>query len=231
MRLFPFVICLFLGTTCGALSAEVQVVPIPPGTGHDLPEEMDPGVQPPPAQVPPPEAPEEQSTDTTDADDTPAPPDLEALFAQLKSAKSAPARAKIAHQIQVQWSRSESPTIDLLMLRAHTAMENKDPALALDLLDAVVRFKPDFVAGWNRRAAAYFLAGDLGKAIVDVERSLALEPRHWGALAGLAAIQQGLGDNVAALATYRKILEIYPELDKALEAVKALEAKTAGREV
>lgn len=198
-------------------------MPVPPGVGEDVPDEMDPAVKPPPAPIPP--------ADSLTKSDPGAEekPDLDTLFQQLAEAKSAPMRAKIAQQIQIEWSRSNSPTIDLLMARAHTAMKNKAPGLALDLLDAVVRFKPDYAAGWNRRAAAYFLTGDIGKALVDVERALAIEPRHWGALAGLAAIQQGLGESEAALATYGRILEIYPEMEKATEALKALTAKTEGR--
>ncbi|WP_162901670.1 tetratricopeptide repeat protein [Breoghania sp. L-A4] len=212
-----------MASSSGALSAEAQVVPVPPGVGEGIPDEMDPAVKPPPAPITP-------SGETDGADDAAqAPPDLDTLFKKLADAKSASARARVVHQIQVEWSRSESPTIDLLMARAHSAIQNKAPGLALDLLDAVVRFKPDFVAGWNRRAAAYFLSGDIGKALVDVERALALEPRHWGALAGLAAIQQSLGDDKAALATYERILEIYPEMDKAEEARKKLSAKTEGR--
>lgn len=234
MRLFLFVICLLAGSASGSLAADVQVVPVPPGVGDDVPDVMDPPVTPPPAQVPPINPPSESESAGSDADSTgtgkaKAEPDLDTLFKMLASAQSEGARAQLARQIQIEWSRSESPTIDLLMVRAHTAIQNKAPALALDLLDAVVRFKPDYVAGWNRRAAAYFLSGDLGKALIDVERALALEPRHWGALAGLGAIQQSLGEDEAALATYKRILEIYPEMDKATEAVKALSAKTEGR--
>ncbi len=229
MRLFLFAICLCAGSSLvmasssGALSAEAQVVPVPPGVGEGIPDEMDPAVTPPVAPATPSEKPDEAG-EAADAR-----PDLDSLFKKLSDAKSDAARARIAHQIQVEWSRSESPTVDLLMARAHSAIQNKAPGLALDLLDAVVRFKPDFVAGWNRRAAAYFLSGDIGKALVDVERALALEPRHWGALAGLAAIQQSLGEDEAALATYERILEIYPGMEKAVEAQKTLTAKTEGR--
>lgn len=249
MRLFPFVICLISGSLSSAALAgatrpadhnhdgyravtvgDVQVVPVPPGVGDDVPEGMDPAVKPPPAQVPPAAAEGEEApadSDKTTADD--AADRLDKLFAQLAEAKSERARERVAMMIQVEWASSGSPTVDLLMLRAHTAMQNKDPALALDLLDGVVRFKPDFAAGWNRRAAASFMTGNYGKALVDLERTLALEPRHWGALTGLAAIQQSLGDEKAALATYKRILEIYPDMEKATEAVETLTAKTAGR--
>ena len=89
-------------------------------------------------------------------------------------------------------------------------------------------FRPDYAAGWNRRAAAYFMAGDLGKAVVDIERTLALEPRHWGALAGLAAIQKATDEDGAALLTYERILEIYPHEEKAEKAVEELRKSTGG---
>lgn len=207
-----------------------QVVPQPPGTGNDVPEEMDPGVEPPPAPAVPPVA-EDPSEEGKAVEEADAELDLDTLFKQLAEAKSDAQRKRLATTIQVRWSRSESPTIDLLMLRARAAMQNKAPGLALDLLDAVVRYKPDFIAGWNRRAAANFLAGDLGKALVDVERTLALEPRHWGALAGLAAIQQAVGRETEAIATYRKILDIYPGMEQAAKGIERLEEKTRGRDL
>lgn len=188
-----------------------------------------------PGEMPPDEPPQAAQPDTpgdeTAKAERPKEPDLDTLFEMLKSEDSEQARTRTAHRIQVTWLRSGSATVDLLMARASKALEGKEPELALDLLDAVVRFKPDYAAGWNRRAAAHFMAGHYGKALVDIERTLAIEPRHWGALAGLAAIQQATDEDGAALATYEKILEIYPHQEKAEEAAEELRKKTGGKEL
>ncbi|WP_321501464.1 tetratricopeptide repeat protein [Breoghania sp.] len=180
-----------------------------------------------PGEVPPPpraDAPQEGDG----AAEKDARPDLDTLFSMLRQEDSDKARAGAAHSIQMLWLRSGSATVDLLMTRAAKAISVKKPALALDLLDAVVRYKPDYAAGWNRRAAAHFMAGDMGKALVDIERTLALEPRHWGALAGLAAIQQATDDDAGALRTYERILEIYPHQEKAEKAAEDLRKRTGG---
>ncbi|MDJ0932453.1 tetratricopeptide repeat protein [Breoghania sp.] len=188
-----------------------------------------------PDEVPLPEAGSQAEGGDTAKDNAktakPQEPDLDALFSMLREEDGSQARAQTAHRIQMRWIRSGSATVDLLMARAAAALAAKKPELALDLLDAVVRFKPDYVAGWNRRAAAHFMAGHLGKALVDIERTLALEPRHWGALAGLAAIQQATDKDTAALATYERILEIYPHQEKAEKAVEELRKSTGGVEL
>lgn len=206
--------------------AQAQI--LPPETDDPQlfePVPLDPDAPAPPA--PPAEAPAAGET----ADAKPAKPDLDTLFDSLRTATGERARARIAQQIQLMWARSGSDTVDLLMSRAGSALEKKEPQLALDLLDAVVRFKPDYAAGWNRRAAANFMAGHLGRAVVDIERTLALEPRHWGALTGLATIQKALDDEPGALATFERILSIYPEQEKAAKAAEDLRKKTGGNEI
>ncbi|WP_321344797.1 tetratricopeptide repeat protein [Breoghania sp.] len=225
------------GSLQGAIATPVQMnvpdltpqVPDIPDLREEEPPEfeespLDPGEVPPPPQVDAPDVDDGEAVEEA----KPAKPDLDTLFTMLKEEDSDKARAGTAHSIQMLWLRSGSATVDLLMARAAKAISAKETALALDLLDAVVRYKPDYAAGWNRRAAAYFMAGDMGKALVDIERTLALEPRHWGALAGLAAIQQATDDDVGALRTYERILEIYPHQEKAEKAAEELRKRTGG---
>ena len=66
---------------------------------------------------------------------------------------------------------------------AGNAMKDKKHAQALDMLDQVIVLKPEFAEGWNRRATLYFNMKEYGKSIADIEQTLTLEPRHFGALA------------------------------------------------
>lgn len=154
--------------------------------------------------------------------------ELEALFSSLSKADSDASAGRIARKIQMIWLESGSDTADLLMARAGRALKGGDLPLALDLLDTVVTLEPDFAEGWNRRATVFYMQRDFGHSLVDIERTLALEPRHWGALSGLAIIQRRLGQEQRALATFKRAVEINPGLKDAKEAIDALEKAAEG---
>jgi len=90
--------------------------------------------------------------------------------------------------------QTPSDTAALLIMRAKAAMDAQQMDVALKLLDAVVKLRPDYVEGWNRRATLYYLKNDYAHSLEDIEQVLVREPRHFGALAGLGMIMQGLGD-------------------------------------
>lgn len=114
------------------------------------------------------------------------------------------------------------------MAWAATAMRSKNYAKAEDLLDQVVVLNPEFAEGWNRRATLYFTKLDYSRSLADIEKTLALEPRHFGALSGLAVIMQRLNRNQDALKAWYRVLEIYPANKAAQDAVIALEEELAG---
>lgn len=154
--------------------------------------------------------------------------ELDALFADLAGVTSEDQAKPIVSRIQRIWSTSGSATVDLLMSRAASAMKGKNLPLALDLLDVVVRLAPDYAEGWNRRATVNYLREDFGRAMVDIERVLAIEPRHWGAMSGLGIILRRIGRDDEALATFRQVLKIHPISENARKAVDDLAAKEAG---
>lgn len=200
-----------------------------------------PGVLPPeslPDDVVPPSV-DDLDAPTTDAEppDEPGPAipgpldtadELTTLFARLVDAGTAEKARPVIARIQVLWLHSGSATVDLLMARAGAAMKAQDYALALDLMDMVVRLAPEFAEGWNRRATVHYLREDFGRSLVDIERVLALEPRHWGAISGLGIILRRLGRERAALAAFEEVLRIHPASENARKAVKELAARTAG---
>lgn len=153
---------------------------------------------------------------------------LDELFAALKSANEVDAPV-IESDIWRIWSRSGSAAMDLLLERGEKAVEQGDYEVALDHLTALTDHAPDFAEGWNQRAVAYFNMGRFGQAVADLQRTLALNPRHFGALVGFAAILEAMDRSDQALEVYRAALAIHPHLDGVDEAVKRLEAKVAGQ--
>ncbi|MEH7827558.1 tetratricopeptide repeat protein [Gemmobacter denitrificans] len=156
--------------------------------------------------------------------------DLDRLFFDLQGADRAEAR-RIADDIERIWSRSGSAAMDLLLERGNAALEQGEITEAIDHLTALTDHAPDFAEGWNARALAYFHAGRTGPAIADLQRVLALNPRHFGALAGFGAILETIDRPAQALEVYRAALAIHPHLDGIEDAVKRLEAKVAGQEI
>jgi len=156
---------------------------------------------------------------------------LDSLYADLAGSEDSSARSRVSGEIRRIWMDSGSDTVDLLMARAGLAIQAKDHNLALDLLDVVVVLKPSFAEGWNRRATVHYMKDDFRKSLVDIERTLALEPRHWGALSGLGIIQRRLGFEGDALSTFRRALEIHPGLENAINAIEALEEAAEGEPV
>lgn len=153
---------------------------------------------------------------------------LDALFAELQSAPP-PRAAEIEAEIWRLWSQSGSPSADFLLQRGQAAMAAGDLTAAIEHLTALTDHAPGFAEGWNARATAYFQTGQWGPSLADIRRTLALNPRHFGALMGLGMIFEGLGQPERALDAYRAALSIHPQLGAAAEAVLRLEAATGGQ--
>ena len=156
---------------------------------------------------------------------------LDRLYARLREAPDEKRAAGIARNIQRELMNSGSPTIALLMTQAAAAVEAKDLPVALDLLDAVVRLKPGYAEGWNRRATVYFMLDDYGKSLADLERALALEPRNWEAIGGLASILSALDEKEGARAACAQALEIYPLQPRIKKSCDELDSEADGEDI
>src|ERR1700729_319607 len=156
---------------------------------------------------------------------------LDFLFGALKAAPDEASARHVEARIWALWMQTPSDTAALLMMRAKAAMDAQQMDVALKLLDAVIKLRPDYVEGWNRRATLYYLQNDYTHSLEDIEQVLIREPRHFGALAGLGMIMQDIGDEKRALDAFRKALAVNPYLDKVPELVKTLSEKVEGRDI
>src|SRR3954449_5205239 len=156
---------------------------------------------------------------------------LDFLFGALKAAPDEASAKHVEARIWALWMQTPSDTAALLMARAKAAMDAKQMEVALKLLDAVVKLRPEYVEAWNRRATLFYLKNDYTHSLEDIEQVLSREPRHFGALAGLGMIMQDLGDDRRALDAFRKALAINPHLERVPDLVKALTEKVDGRDI
>ena len=153
---------------------------------------------------------------------------LDALFAELAD-PDAPMWERAEQDIWREWSKSGSVSMDLLLQRGRMAMSDGDFSSAIDHLTALIDHAPGFAEGYNARATAYYNAGQFGPSLSDIRRTLALNPRHFGALSGLGMILEELEKPDDALFAYDAARAIHPHQPGVLEAIKRLRSQLDGQ--
>lgn len=167
-------------------------------------------------------------------DNAPAASDFEAddklssLFEALRRERDTTKARGISQEIIAELGESGSATVDLLMQWATTAIGQKRNAAALDFLDQATLLQPDFAEAWNRRAGLHYAMGDTRKSMADIHQVLQRQPRHFGAIAGMAAILADRGQDELALKAWQRYLDIYPADRDAQQAAIKLSEKLAG---
>jgi tetratricopeptide (TPR) repeat protein len=158
-------------------------------------------------------------------------PALPALFAQLRAAPSAEAAGPIEERIWRLWTISGVDEIDQLMAVGLNAMAGREADLALAVFDEMVKRAPDFAEGWNKRATVHYMLGKFDESVADIEKTLALEPRHFGALSGLGLINLALDRDAAALEAFETALKIHPHMAGADSTIRELRDKVKGKDI
>jgi tetratricopeptide (TPR) repeat protein len=110
------------------------------------------------------------------------------------------------------WSRSGDPAIDALMAKGADEMEADRLDDAVKTYSEVIRRKPDFAEGWNKRATAYYLAADYRRSLADCDEVLKRNPQHFGALSGAGQIHYALENYELALVWFGRALEVNPNM-------------------
>lgn len=153
---------------------------------------------------------------------------LDELFDRLKAA-DAPQAGRIEQEIWIEWSKSGSAAMDLLLERGRRTMGEGQIDVAVEHFTALVDHAPEFAEGWNARATAYYQMGQIGPSMADIARTLSLNPRHFGALSGLAMILEELDRPAQALEVRRAVQAIHPHAAGVSEAIDRLKARLEGR--
>ncbi len=153
---------------------------------------------------------------------------LDKLFSDLKRERNERAAERLSQRIWEEWGKSGSASVDLMMGWAQDAVTAKKYDVALDFLDQVVTLSPAYSEGWNRRATVHFLMNNFSKSMADIERTLQLEPRHFGALSGMAQILKNADRKQSALDAWLRVLDIYPMNRSAQAEVSTLSDELTG---
>lgn len=156
---------------------------------------------------------------------------LPGLFEQLQQADSAEEAARIESRIWLAWLEPPEEEAGLTMGWIEAAMRSGELARAAELCDTLVERFPDYAEGWNKRATVRYLQGDFDGSVLDIRRTLTLEPRHFGAISGLGLIFLKQGDTAAALEAFEAVLKISPASANAQRSVERVRAELEQREI
>jgi tetratricopeptide (TPR) repeat protein len=150
---------------------------------------------------------------------------LEELFDRLRTTAD-PLEAQIIEvQIWRIWTDSGRDDMNALVEDGTRFMIQGRLKEAIAIFDRVVTTLPDFAEGWNKRATAHYLNGDYPASVIDIERTLALEPRHFGAISGMGLIFMARGDEANALRAFEEVLKVHPHARGAKARVEELHKK------
>lgn len=155
-------------------------------------------------------------------------PGLDRLFQQLHTTTNPVEARLIEATIRHVWSHSNQPEVERMMKWARAALHGGDLSTAFHLLDQIVIKAPDLVAAWNMRATLHYAQDDYAAALADIAVTLTLEPRHFGAWAGLGLIMQDMGQERAALRAFETALSLNPHLDDLRDDVSQLRNHVIG---
>jgi tetratricopeptide (TPR) repeat protein len=150
---------------------------------------------------------------------------LDALFKGLKAARADDEADEVVGRIWETWTRSGRPDVDRLMEEGIGYLSIQQLGAAHDRFTRAIEAAPGFAEAWNKRATVLFLMQEHERSLADIEKVLALEPRHFGALAGRGMIHAHAGRWKGALDAYREALAVNPYLKERATIIPELERR------
>jgi len=153
---------------------------------------------------------------------------LNDLFSRLLATADFAEAAAIEHEIWKIWIARDDAEVDKRMSVGIKAMSGGALKISLMAFNEIVEMDPAFAEGWNKRATVYYLMGEFDASVRDIQETLALEPRHFGALSGMGLIYSAIGKDAAALNVWEKALTINPHMPGIKVRVEELRKKLKG---
>jgi tetratricopeptide (TPR) repeat protein len=120
------------------------------------------------------------------------------------------------------WSRSGDAAIDRLFSDGVDQMNARQGEQAVDTFSEIIRRRPEFAEGWNKRATVYYLLGEYQKSLADCDEVMRRNPYHFGALSGYGMIYLRLDQPATALEYFERALRVNPNLESTQQTIELL---------
>jgi len=157
-------------------------------------------------------------------------PELEPLFDRLQHTANPSEAEAIQLQIWTRWIDTDKTERIQLMTAGIVSMSRHRIHDALEAFTSLIEIAPDYAEAWNKRATVRYMMGDFAGSLADIERTLKLEPRHFGALAGLGLILTEMDQLEGAIRAYERALKVNPFSAGAREQIELLRRKLKDKE-
>ena len=150
-------------------------------------------------------------------------PKLNDLFQNLKDPQNVEKQSEIVDQIWTAWTKIEDPYTQKIMESLPIYFAKQKYKEVINVLNNIIIQFPEYSEAYNKRATVYFILGNYNASMEDIKRTLDLEPRHFGALDGMARILFYFEKYDGAIEVYKEMQQIMPydeNLDFKIDRVK-----------
>ncbi len=135
---------------------------------------------------------------------------LDDLFAILQQTENTQTIQITENQIWEIWLQHANADVAQLILVGTQRMNSQRYAEAMVVFNRLTESYPDYAEGWNKRATLNYVLGNFDASISDIEKTLALEPRHFGALSGLGMVYIQRKELSKAKKAFEDLIEVHP---------------------
>ena len=121
------------------------------------------------------------------------------------------------------WARSGDPTVDRLYARGIREMNEGSFTRAISTFSEIIKLKPEFAEGWNKRATLYYMTEQYDKSLEDCDEVMKRNPYHFGALSGYGHIHVEFRLLEQAIEYFQRALKINPNMGSVVRLIERLE--------
>ncbi len=148
---------------------------------------------------------------------------LNQLFNELKVNKSKVA-SEVEQEIWKIWSTHPSDAkLTARLEEGSKFLRNQQFSKAIEIFTEVINLDQNWAEAWNKRATVFYMMGKFKQSQEDIDKVLALEARHFGALAGQGLVNIQLKNYEKAIFSYQQAKEIHPSMQSPEIMIRRIE--------